>query len=192
LKPICTRYREENGKVNVELSLRDVSQFFDTRDPSPFREKDLDQNAVEYIVAAAEEISSKVPIQLILNFSQDSRKDLKEDLVAAVHSYFAYEAELAGMRLREKRQRGRKFLVIAIFFLIAFLSLARVLGSVISDPWWSAIVSEGLSIAGWVAMWRPIDSILYEWQPIAAKRKLYEKLSRMDIVVRDRTSRGDS
>ena len=40
------------GEIHrVELNLRDVNQLFNTIDPSPFREKDLDRDAEEFMVS---------------------------------------------------------------------------------------------------------------------------------------------
>ena len=46
------------------------------------------------------------------------------------------------------------------------------------------MLREGLIIAGWVAMWRPMEIFLYEWWPLLRTGQLYEKLSRMRVEVR--------
>ncbi len=48
----------------------------------------------------------------------------------------------------------------------------------------SRVLDEGLVIAGWVAMWGPIDVFLYGWWPIASKRRLLARLARIDVEVR--------
>jgi hypothetical protein len=50
------------------------------------------------------------------------------------------------------------------------------------------VLREGLIIAGWVAMWRPMEIFLYEWWPLRRKGHLYEKLSRMHVEVRKRNA----
>ena len=45
-------------------------------------------------------------------------------------------------------------------------------------------ISEGLLIIGWVAMWKPIDILLYEWWPLANDARLYQQLSELPIEVR--------
>jgi hypothetical protein len=42
---------------------------------------------------------------------------------------------------------------------------------------------ESLIIAGWVAMWRPIELYLYDWWPLKRKGKLYARLARMQVEV---------
>jgi hypothetical protein len=43
------------------------------------------------------------------------------------------------------------------------------------------IVSEGLLILGWVAMWRPVEIFLHDWWPELGKRKLFDRIAHMQI-----------
>jgi hypothetical protein len=45
------------------------------------------------------------------------------------------------------------------------------------------MLSEGLTIIGWVAMWEPVYVFLYGWWPIVQKRNIYRKILSMDISV---------
>jgi hypothetical protein len=38
-------------------------------------------------------------------------------------------------------------------------------------------------IGGWVAMWRPLEIFLYDWWPIVAERKLFDRLSTMPVRI---------
>ena len=48
---------------------------------------------------------------------------------------------------------------------------------------WAAITRESLTIAGWVAMWRPMQIYLYDWWPLRRRGRVYRKLSRMAVEV---------
>ena len=43
------------------------------------------------------------------------------------------------------------------------------------------ILQEGLLILGWVAMWRPLQIILYDWWPIRRYARLYSNLATMPV-----------
>ena len=51
-------------------------------------------------------------------------------------------------------------------------------------------VQEGLTILGWVALWRPAEIVLYEWRPLKRDLRLLEVLEhlRVEIAVRDESS----
>jgi len=42
-------------------------------------------------------------------------------------------------------------------------------------------VRESLTIAGWVAMWRPMQIYLYDWWPLLRRSRIYAKLSQMPV-----------
>jgi len=45
------------------------------------------------------------------------------------------------------------------------------------------LVKESLVIAGWVALWRPLEIFLYDWWPIRAEARLLDRLSEMSVRV---------
>jgi hypothetical protein len=38
-------------------------------------------------------------------------------------------------------------------------------------------------IGGWVALWHPLNIFLYDWWPIRAERRLFERLGEMQVQV---------
>ena len=42
---------------------------------------------------------------------------------------------------------------------------------------------EGLTIGGWVAMWRPMEIYLYSWWPLQRRGRIFEKMSQMKVEV---------
>lgn len=62
--------------------------------------------------------------------------------------------------------------------------------SLIGDRTISDILTEGLIILGWMAMWRPLEIFLYDWFPIYQSQKVLEKLSQIQVEVRG-TLEGD-
>jgi hypothetical protein len=47
----------------------------------------------------------------------------------------------------------------------------------------NTLLSEGLLIIGWVAMWEPVYIFLYGWWPIVHKRNIYQKIVDMDVYI---------
>ena len=51
----------------VEIRVEQIGQLFDTLDPFPFRERDLDEHAEEYIVGWAREFPRNRSIKIIVH-----------------------------------------------------------------------------------------------------------------------------
>jgi len=174
-----SRLRREN---TIEVNLRDFDQFFNTIDPSPFHEKDLDNDLEEFIVSWAKEYPLDEPVKLVVYLQNiDLGSDAQAIIERAVHNYFAYRADLSRRELRQLFRTGRISLVIGLSFLTLCLSAANVIAGLRVPGW--RIVLESLTIAGWVAMWHPMELYLYGWWPLRHAGRIYFKLSRIPVQV---------
>jgi hypothetical protein len=164
----------------ISLKLRDVSQLFNSMDPSPFIEKDLDEDAEEFIVSWAQEFASDAPIRLRIYLEQWPAEDPKELITTAVHNYFAHRARITHLEFDRLLKQGRTSLVIGVLFLSVCLFLSKMLVGPAAGTW-ASIVRESLTIAGWVAMWRPMQIYLYDWWPLLRRGRIYAKLGRVPV-----------
>lgn len=48
---------------------------------------------------------------------------------------------------------------------------------------WSDFLREGLTICGWVGLWKPIDIHLYRWWPLKAHSDLLSRLAGCPVEV---------
>ena len=155
-------------------------------DPSPFHDRDLDDDAEEFIVGWAREFPRHDPVTLVVYVNQfPAHEDAQHLLETAVHNYFAYREKLSRFEFRYLLKRGRDSLIIGLGFLAACVLTSQLLQ--LRSGTLPLIIREGLIIAGWVAMWRPMEIFLYEWWPLLRKGRLYHKLSQMPVEVRKRS-----
>jgi len=167
----------------IQVHLRDIGQFFNTMDPSPFHEKDLDDDAEEFIVSWAREFPVRDSLSLEVDLIEWPQDQAPQPIVEqAVHNYFAYRARLNQMEFRRLMKEGFQSLLIGLLFLLICVTVGQILGRHDSGTLGN-ILHEGLLIGGWVAMWRPMEIYLYDWWPLRGRGKVYEKLSRIPVAV---------
>jgi hypothetical protein len=175
----------------IEVRVAELRQLFNAIDPSPFRERDLDPRAEAFIVGWARELPRDASLALRVHLEGAcGRGDEAAILGEAIHEYFTQRASDARRQLRELFRRGRLSLAIAVVFLGATMAASDLIGGM-TQARFAAVLSEGLIIGGWVAMWRPLEVFLYDWWPVRADVRLFERLSTMpvDIAYRDTASR---
>jgi hypothetical protein len=170
----------------LELHVAALKQLFNAMDPAPFRERDLDPRAEEYIVEWAREVRSHVPLALVVHLDREAATPVAAVVLQeAVRVFFAQRALSERRRLRRLLRQGRLSLLISVAFLAGMVALGDVLAEVFSTERYGQILREGLVIGGWVAMWRPFEIFLYGWWPIRAEARLYDRLSAMAVRVVD-------
>jgi hypothetical protein len=170
-------------RAKIELNLGRLSQLFNSFDPSPFHERDLDQDAEEYIVSSAEEIPRQRPLSLIIYLPTDQLPTAgAPDLGESIRHYFAYREAHKRRRLRLLFRDGRIAFVTGVLFLFGWMLLRSLLHSFGHEAVLD-ILDEGLLIIGWVAMWRPLEIFLYEWVPLNRRCRIFAKLSKIPVIV---------
>jgi hypothetical protein len=179
------RTSKRSAPHQIAVFVDKIDQLFNSMDPSPFSEKDLDDDAEEFIVSWAQEYPRRDPVALVVHANQlPAHGDAQQLIETAVHNYFAYRARLKTLELRHLLNEGRTSLIIGLVFLVACMLTSQLLRRQAGTL--PIVLREGLIIAGWVAMWRPMEIFLYEWWPLLRKGRLYQKLSRMRVEVRRR------
>ena len=170
----------------VEVNLREVGQLFNTMDHSPFHDRDLDHDAEEFILSWVREFPVNDPVVLVVHLSEFSPGPEPQPLVKeAVHNYFAYRARLNRLEFGRLMKEGRQSLTIGLVFLLACLAVSNAITDRATGTF-PSLTRESFTIAGWVAMWRPMQIYLYDWWPLRRRGLVYEKLSRMRVEVRKR------
>jgi hypothetical protein len=171
------------GSRVIEVRVAELRQLFNAIDPSPFRERDLDPRAEEFIVDWARDLPRDAPLALRVHLERaPGRADEATLLGQAIHQYFKARAAGSRRSLRDLFRRGRISLLIALAFLGASLTLSDLIGNV-SDSGFVAVLREGFLIGGWVAMWRPLEVFLYDWWPILGEVRLLDRLSGMPVRI---------
>lgn len=170
------------GHALLELRVGELRQIFDSMDPAPFRARDLDPQAADYIVGWAEEAPPRAPLALQVSLSRERPAPGDEALLgAAVGEYFKGRAAATRRELSRLLRTGRISLLIGLAFLAAAIGLAEALTALISKESWAWLAKESLIIGGWVALWRPLEILLYDWWPVRAKARLYDRLGAMQV-----------
>ena len=167
----------------IEVHVSELKQLFNAIDPSPFRERDLDPHAEEFITDWAKEASPGVTFGLAVYLDRPAGPaNEPAELREAIHEFFRHRAELSRRRLGELFRRGRTSLAIGVCTLGVSVAGGNLVGSFFSNHL-AQILKESLLIGGWVAMWRPMEIFLYDWWPIRAEATLADRLSVMPVRI---------
>jgi len=168
----------------IEVQVEKIGQLFHTLDPMPFRDRDLDREAEDYIVGWARELPRKHPLRILVHMpASEALGEQAAELEQALQRYFAYRADTMTGELKELFRIGRYSLLIGIVVLGACLTLGHFLTGYIVVGDLGRYLNEGLIILGWVANWRPIEIFFYDWWPILRRRALFRRLAAAEVEI---------
>lgn len=167
----------------IQVRIHELRQLFNSIDPSPFRERDLDPNCEEFIVAWARELPPDRPVRVEIRIERDRPSAaLLADVGPAVRAHFARAASLQELRRRRTLREGRLSLLIGLVALVLCMGAATFLPTAALGPA-GEIVRESLIIAGWVVMWHPLEVLLYGLWPVVRERRLLDRLAGAEVTL---------
>jgi hypothetical protein len=169
----------------IEIRLTSIEQLFDTLDPSPFREKNLDRHVEDFIVSWARELRTNLPFTIVVHLPEKQRtRPEAKDIGPAITGFFAYSAQEIGLKLKELFWVGRRSLAIGIGILVVSILASQVVAANLEPRPLGKVLEESLILFAWVANWRPIEIFLYEWWPIDRRRRLYRRLAAAKVELK--------
>ena len=175
----------------IEVHVGELRQLFDAIDPSPFRDRDLDPKAEEFIVGWAKDLPSEASFALVVDLDREAGlPDEAAVLRDAIHEFFRHRAQTYRQRLRELFRLGRTSLVIGLVALAGAIALGDFLATLMKGNHIGEILRESLTIGGWVSMWRPLEVFLYDWWPIRKEARLSDRLAAMPVRIRYANAMG--
>ena len=164
----------------IELRLKNVDQLFNTMDPSPFHDRDLDHAAEEFIVSWAKEHEKDSDLRMKVVLEDKENAEIAHRVVGSIHRYFDSRAAATDRELKALFREGRITLLIGLGFLALTKIAVRLMPQ---EATWAVFIGEGLHICGWVALWKPIDIHLYCWWPLREQASLLRRLSQCPVEV---------
>ena len=91
----------------IELRVDNIAQLFHTLDPFPFRERDLDKEAEEFIVGRARELAADRAIRIIVHLPEtEAQTKAARELEEAFRRYFFDHAGATQREIKELLRIG--------------------------------------------------------------------------------------
>ena len=168
----------------IEVHVPDLPRLFNAMDPSPLRTRDLDPKAEEFIVSWARTIPRDAQLGLLIFVDSSAEPGETTGVHEAIKEFFRQRALSNDRRLSHLFWIGRTSLLIGVLVLTVAITLADLIDRRGGGTHIVALIRESMLIGCWVAMWRPIEIFLYDWWPIRAERRLFERLSAAPIEIR--------
>ncbi len=174
------RRRRAGSSAVVNMHIHDLSQLFNSLDPSPFWDRDLDREAAAFI---EEEFSEKLSADSWnLHVYAHEGGTSPTDLQTALENYYGRMTSSARRALREYLWSSQWTLIGGMVIFLLSMGVRSMLGGILGRL--PQILDEGLIILAWLALWRPAEMLLYGWVPLRRKQRLYQRLAGIRVYVR--------
>lgn len=166
----------------LQIKVSSIEGLFDSQDPRDIPERNLNFEWLEYIFEVMNDKDHRGAIHLDVQVKEIGSEWDAETLPEVLQAEFRNYDMLLRRRLKDNFRLGRTSLAIALVTLAGFILLSE-LASLINLGIFQRAFEEGFIIIGWVALWRPVEILLYDWWPIYDRRRKTARILAGNITI---------
>lgn len=174
-----------SADAELVLHLARIEHLFVAPDFSPLDPRWHERPGVENLRTLWKRDPGIARFHLVIRLPPSQvRPELREAVQAALKRYCADKIAENEADITLIRTRARGGLLLGLLVLGLFLALIQVTPHLPFVPsWLGNLLSESWVIAGWVALWGPFESWLYEWRPNRIAIDFYRQLSDASLAI---------
>ncbi len=163
----------------IEIRISSLAELLDSQDPAPVPERAMDLRAEGYILSRAKRHRRAKALGLRVH-APESLRGYAGGAIDAVHEHFRRAHALGERNFRRRQRIGGVTLAIALGILGGSIWLRSLLSDIAGRALAQGL-GEGLLILGWVAMWRPVEILLFEHWESHSDHAVLERLESIPI-----------
>lgn len=178
--------RENRQTQQIALRLARLEELLVAPETDPLAGRFEERSGVERILDTlrAQNTGRLDAIAAKLVLDEQPTPETRRTVDAALAALWRHQDGRLGEQLVTIRRDGLRALGKGILFMLVCMAISAIGGRITVLPdLVRGLVSEGFIIAGWVALWHPMELLLYEWWPVARDRRLYQLVAGMAYTV---------
>jgi hypothetical protein len=168
----------------LDLHVDTSDRLFNSIDPAPFRDRDLDPAVVTYVVEWAEDLPGDALLKVCVQLDTAAADGGDAEVIKA--GFAENFRQLSATKRRELRRLfrdGRISLLIGLGFVAAAILISESISTIVDQARYAQIVADSAVIGAWVALWHPINIFLFDWWPIRRRAQLYDRIAGAEVMV---------
>ncbi len=171
-----------NPKTNafiVDISLDNYNEIFNDWDPSPAGRRDLDPELLAFMENCSSDIPLRFPLELQFHMPQSEFNEEKEHLSKqGLKHYMEFIAHSIDKHYKDGIRKAMIYALAAFLF----LTLGYFPKQIDGPKMLASILTEAITIVGWVLLWQAFSQVFFSGQEIRKKQRVYKRFLDAAIV----------
>jgi len=180
-RDVLSRYEQDaDGVILIDITAERAADLFEEFDRrAPYIKRDLDQDLVDYLIEAAEEIRTH-PFRFCFSLEENPGDRERERVRKGVTSFFLALTAIEARKVHQMWRRSGVLVGLGLSLMALSVWVNQRIGS---EPGvFSHVLAEGLTVASWMSVWESLAGIAIDWLPLRGKVKLYRRMATTPIA----------
>ena len=170
-------------KINVFLSLDQniFRGYFNPQDPAPIYKRQLSHEFEQYIMNCIRSARRGTVFSYKISYKNDEDKQYADPLVYAIRRHFGEKKTVLYASFEKFKRRSYMLL----FMSLAVVMICQGLLPLMLDGKYRlhSGISNGMDVFSWVILWRPIDKLIFHWNPFLKDISIADRLEKAEIII---------
>jgi hypothetical protein len=170
-------------KINIFISVdvQTINTYFNAHDPAPLYKRQLSHQFEQYILNSITHAKRFSIIFYKLKCSNEIERQYTQPLMYAIKRHFTEKKALREAEFR--RFKKRSFLLLAMSLIVIVLCHGVFPLFLNSNSQFQTIILTSSDIFSWVILWKPIDKLIFDWNPHLKDISILHKLSTAEVMI---------
>ena len=173
----------EFDKINIFLTVdrQTIHNYFNSNDPAPIYKRQLSHQLEDYIQASV--ASSKRYSAIFYKFKCISEMDKQytQPLIYAIQRHYLQKKQMREKEFIKFKKRSWLLLIVSLITVLICQGFVPLLLD--EGNRFHTAFGNSLDIFSWVLLWRPIDVLLFYWNPHLKDICLLNKLATAELII---------
>lgn len=172
-------------KITIFLSVdpATMKEYYNGHDPAPLYKRQLSHGFENYIFNSIAAIKRHTQVNFNVCYSDEEHKEHIDTLVFSIRRHFQEKMTLKQAEFEKFKRRSYILLFMSLFVVILCQGLVPFVLN--AEHRIHSGLSNSLDVLCWVILWRPIDKLIFSWNPYLKDISILDRLSKAEIMITD-------
>lgn len=172
-----------SSKITIFLSVdqQAINDYFNAHDPAPIYKRQLSHAFEHYIMTSILAAKRHSVFIYKICYKNDEDKEYIDPLVYAIRRHFTEKKMLKQAAFEKFKRRSYLLLFVSLTVVMACQLLIPLLLNTQNRI--HSGLSNSLDVFAWVILWRPIDELLFSWNPYLKDISIMHRLATAEVVL---------
>ncbi len=172
-EPVC---------IYIRLDEQTVHDYFNHHDPAPLYKRQLGHEFEQYIFNSLLTSSRETVIRYQVICLDHADKRFIAPVTQAIRNHFNLKKHLKEIEFAKFRQRTFRLLIASLITVLLFQGMLSY-ATGFFDERLSGALHNTLDVFSWVILWKPIDRMIFYWNPFKKDLHLLNRLANAEVNV---------
>ena len=170
-------------KITIYITVDEdsIDSYFNPHDPSPLYKRQLSHDFDNYFMSSIVAIKRHTVLRYKLVCNNESDKQYIEPLVHAIRRHFSLKKSIKEAEFKKFKRRNRLLLVFSFIIVMIFQGLVPMIFA--TEHRIHSAFSNALDVFSWVILWKPIERLIFYYNPFLKEISILDKLTNAPIVM---------